>query len=41
MFEGTIDGSSIVAEIEMLRTLRDNAVILVEGLRMNDSSTIL
>jgi hypothetical protein len=31
MFEGTIDGASIVAEIEMLRTLRNNAVLVVEG----------
>ena len=31
MFEGTIDGASIVAEIEMLRTLQNNAVLVVEG----------
>jgi hypothetical protein len=31
MFEGTIDGASIVAEIEMLRTLQNKAVLVVEG----------
>ncbi len=31
MFEGTVDGSTIVAEIEMLRTLRNHAVLVVEG----------
>jgi hypothetical protein len=31
MFEGTIDGASVVAEIEMLRILQNNAVLIVEG----------